>query len=249
MRHALYGSAPEEPTTASGREKGPTSRGSLPEAGRRIDGCCARDGSHRGGPAKPNALCSFDRTGHRPLIEAHVRRNSSHDPLMHRRSPNSRVLPIVILALSVMTILSAPVSAGAAARTGDSAPKTLWETYPLDPSGGKAKIEKPTFKNDNTSLPNRQDVRASTAVDRSGSAHFEQQPSSSTSRFQMIAAAIIVGTSIGTLILMRRPAVRIVRTVGGAVPMSTIVLSASMIFVSVIIGIGVVLFISPMLGP
>jgi hypothetical protein len=65
----------------------------------------------------------------------------------------------------------------------------------------------------------------------------------------MITAALVAGGLLCGLILIGRPALRIVRNVGNDLPMATIVLSASVVFVSVIIGIGVVLLIGPMLGP
>lgn len=65
----------------------------------------------------------------------------------------------------------------------------------------------------------------------------------------MIAAALVAGGLLFGVILLSRPALRIVRNVGDDLPMATIVLSASVILVSVIVGIGVVLLISPMLGP
>ena len=51
------------------------------------------------------------------------------------------------------------------------------------------------------------------------------------------------------MILVTRSASRALRDIAGALPMDTIVLNASIILVSVLVGIGVVLLISPALGP
>jgi hypothetical protein len=149
-------------------------------------------------------------------------------------------VPIAILALVLLPILSGPKLADAA-RNGHPVPKTLWKTYPLDPSSGKAEIRKPAPLDDNASPPRTDDTAPPAPIGQGGTAHFEPEQSSGGDRLRLITAALVI--------LMRRPAIRVVRGVRGDLPMSTIVLSASVIFVSVLVGIGVVLLISPMLGP
>jgi hypothetical protein len=157
-------------------------------------------------------------------------------------------VPFAILALFLAAMLSAPTFADA--RNRDHAPKNLWQTYPLDPSGGAARI-RPSARDANDSSPPRTEKAAppTTSTGRGGTAHFAQEHSPGGERLSMIAAALVAGGLLCGLILIRRPALRIVRNVGDDLPMATIVLSASVVFVSVIIGIGVVLLISPMLGP
>jgi hypothetical protein len=158
---------------------------------------------------------------------------------------------IAILALVLLPILSGPKLADAAGK-GHPVSKTLWKTYPLDPSGGKAEIRKPAPPaplDDNASLSRTDDTAPPDPIGQGSTAHFEPKQSSGGDRLRLIAAALVAGGLLCGLILMRRPAIRAVRSVGGTLPMNTIVLSASLIFVSVIVGIAVVLLIGPMLGP
>jgi hypothetical protein len=157
-------------------------------------------------------------------------------------------VPIAILALVLLPILSGPKLADAA-RNGHRVPKTLLKTYPLDPSGGEARIRKPAPADDNASRPRTDDTAPPAPIGQGGTAHFEPEQSPGGDRLRLIAAALVAGGLLCGLILMRRPAIRVVRSVGGALPMSTIALSASVIFFSVIVGIAVVLLISPMLDP
>lgn len=157
-------------------------------------------------------------------------------------------VPIAILALVLLPILSGPKLADAAGN-GHPVSKTLWKTYPLDPSGGKAKIRRPAPLDDNASPPRTDDTAPPAPIGQGSTAHFEPEQSPGGDRLRLIAIALVAGGLLCGLILMRRPAIRVVRSVGGALPMNTIVLSASLIFVSVIIGIAVVLLIGPMLGP
>ena len=155
-------------------------------------------------------------------------------------------VPIAILALVLLPILSRPKLADAA-RNGHGIPKTLWKTYPLDPSGGEARIRKPAPADDNASPPRTDDTAPPAPIGQGGTAHFEPEQSPGGDR--LLIAALVAGGLLCGLILMRRPAIRVVRSVGGALPMSTVAFGASVIFLSVIIGIAVVLLISPMLEP
>jgi hypothetical protein len=156
-------------------------------------------------------------------------------------------IQFAILALLLIAMLSAPTFANAG--RGDHVPKNLWQTYPLDPSGGAARIRH-SARHKNDSSPRRTERTAplTTSTGR-GTAHFAQRQSPGGDRLSMITAALVAGGLLCGLILIGRPALRIVRNVGNDLPMATIVLSASVVFVSVIIGIGVVLLIGPMLGP
>jgi hypothetical protein len=157
-------------------------------------------------------------------------------------------VPFAILALLLVAMLFAPAFADAGRR--DHVPKNLWQTYPLDPSGGAARIQHSARDANDSARPRTEKATPSTtSTGRSGTAHLAQERSPGGYRLPMIAAALVAGGLLCGLILIGRPALRIVRNVGDDLPMATIVLSASVIFVSVMIGIGVVLFISPMLGP
>jgi len=158
-------------------------------------------------------------------------------------------IPLAILVIFLVATLSAPTFAGAA-RTRDHVPKNLWQTYPLDPSGGAARIRHSSHDANDSSPPRTEKAEPSTtSTGRSGTAHFAQEHSPGEDRLPMIAAALVAGGLLFGVILLSRPALRIVRNVGDDLPMATIVLSASVILVSVIVGVGVVLLISPMLGP
>jgi hypothetical protein len=165
--------------------------------------------------------------------------------------------PITILALVLVSILSGSKLADAAGN-GHPVPKTLWKTYPLDPSGGKAEIRKsaplddnasPPRTDDNASPPRTDDTAPPAPIGQGSTAHFEPEQSPRGDRLRLIAAALVAGGLLCGLILMRRPAIRVVRNVGGALPINTIVFSATLIFVSVIVGTAVVLLIGPVLGP
>jgi hypothetical protein len=157
-------------------------------------------------------------------------------------------IPFAILLIFLVATLSAPTFADAA-RTRDHVRKNLWQTYPLDPSGGAARIRPSSRANDSSPPRTEKAAPSTTSTGRSGTAHFAQEDSPGGDRLPMIAAALVAGGLLFGVILLSRPALRIVRNVGDDLPMATIVLSASVILVSVIVGIGVVLLISPMLGP
>lgn len=157
-------------------------------------------------------------------------------------------VPITILALILVSILSGSKLADAAGN-GHPVPKTLWKTYPLDPSGGKAEIRKSAPLDDNASPPKTDDTAPPAPIGQGSTAHFEPEQSPRGEGLRLIVAALVAGGLLCGLILIRRPAIRVVRSVGGALPINTIVLSASLVFVSVIVGIAVVLLIGPMLGP
>jgi hypothetical protein len=137
-------------------------------------------------------------------------------------------VPTGVLCVALLTALSTPSLAGAAASNGNRVPKTLWKTYPLDPSGGTA----PT-----------------TSVAGDGTAHFAPQQSAGDDRLRLIGIALVGALALLAMILVIRSASRALRDIAGALPLDTIVLNASIIFLSVLLGIGVVLLISPVLGP
>ena len=130
--------------------------------------------------------------------------------------------------MAVLTALSTPYLAGAAARSPNRVPKTLWKTYPLDPGGG---------------------IAPTTSVAGDGTAHFAPQQSAGDDRLRLIAIALVAALALLAMILVIRSASRALRDIAGALPMDTIVLNVSIIFVSVLVGIAVVLVISPGLGP
>jgi hypothetical protein len=137
-------------------------------------------------------------------------------------------VPTGILFLALLTALSTPSLAGAAASNSNRAPKTLWKTYPLDPSSG---------------------IAPTTSVAGDGTAHFAPQQSAGNDRLRLIGIALVAALALLAMILVIRSASRALRDIAGALPLDTIVLNASIIFLSVLLGIGVVLLISPALGP
>jgi hypothetical protein len=137
-------------------------------------------------------------------------------------------VPTGVLFVALLTALSTPYLAGAAASNSNRVPKTLWKTYPLDPSRG---------------------IVPTTSVARDGTAHFAPQQSTGDDRLRLIGIAVVAALALLAMILVIRSASRALRDIAGALPLDTIVLNASIIFVSVLIGIGVVLLISPALGP
>jgi len=148
---------------------------------------------------------------------------------MKRVQERSRFwVPTVVLILALLTALSTPYLAEAPASNSNRVPKTLWKTYPLDPSGA---------------------IAPTTSVAGDGTAHFAPQQSAGDDRVRLIAIALVAALALLVMILVTRSASRALRDIAGALPMDTIVLNASIILVSVLVGIGVVLLISPALGP
>jgi len=137
-------------------------------------------------------------------------------------------VPTAILFVALLTALSTPYLAGATASSSNRVPKTLWKTYPLDPSGA---------------------IAPTTSVAGDGTAHFAPQPSAGDDHVRLIAIALVAALALLAMILVRRSASRAFRDMTGALPMETIVLTASLIFVSVLVGLSVVLIIGPALGP
>jgi hypothetical protein len=167
---------------------------------------------------------------------------------MTRMGKRSRLwLPAGALFLTFLTALSTPYLAGAATGNSNRAPKTLWKTYPLDPSGGNARTERPAGAGD--SSPSKDEVAPATTTARDDTAHFAPQQSAGDDRLRLIAITLGAAVALLAMILVTRSASRALRDIARALPMDTIVLAASVIFVSVLAGIGVVLLISPMLGP
>ena len=137
-------------------------------------------------------------------------------------------VPTVVLILALLTALSTPYLAEAPASNSNRVPKTLWKTYPLDPSGA---------------------IAPTTSVAGDGTAHFAPQQSAGDDRVRLIAIALVAALALLAMIVVRRPASRALQDMAGALPMETIVLTASLIFVSVLVGLSVVLIIGPALGP
>lgn len=157
-------------------------------------------------------------------------------------------VPTAILFVALLTALSTPYLAGAAS-SSNRVPKTLWKTYPLDPSGGIARIEKRSSGAKESASPRKEKVAPTTSVAGDGTAHFAPPQSAGDDRLRLIAIALVAALALLVMILVTRSASRALRDIAGALPMDTIVLNASIILVSVLVGIGVVLLISPALGP
>ena len=157
-------------------------------------------------------------------------------------------VPPGVVFVALLTALSTPYLAGAAASSSNRVPKTLWKTYPLDPSGGIARIEKRSGAEENAS-PRKEKVAPTTSVAGDGTAHFAPPQSAGDDRLRLIAIALVSALALLVMILVTRSASRALRDIADALPMDTIVLNASIILVSVLVGIGVVLVISPALGP
>ena len=161
-------------------------------------------------------------------------------------------VPTGALFLALLTALSSPYLDGAGANGSNRVPRTLWKTYPLDPSGGNARIEQRPAGPGEISSPSKDEVAPTTTAGQDDAAHFaQQQPqqSSGRDRLPLIALALIAAGVLLAMILVTRSASRVLRDIAGALPMDTIVLTASVIFVSVLVGISVVLVIGPALGP
>ena len=148
---------------------------------------------------------------------------------MKRVQERSRFwVPTVVLIVALLTALSTAYLAEAPASNSNRVPKTLWKTYPLDPSGA---------------------IAPTTPVAGDGTAHFAPQQSAGDDHVRLIAIALVAALALLAMILVRRPASRALQDMAGALPMETIVLTASLIFVSVLVGLSVVLIIGPALGP
>jgi len=148
---------------------------------------------------------------------------------MKRVQERSRFwVPTVVLIVALLTALSTPYLAEAPASNSNRVPKTLWKTYPLDPSGA---------------------IAPTTSVAGDGTAHFAPQQSAGDDRVRLVAIALVAALALLAMIVVRRPASRALQDMAGALPMETIVLTASLIFVSVLVGLSVVLIIGPALGP
>jgi hypothetical protein len=169
--------------------------------------------------------------------------------MKHFRARRPLLAPIGVL-LVLMTTLSTPSLAGGVTQTENRVPKKLWKTYPFDPSGGTARIERGSASHEKNGALDQPRRATTTSVAEDNSAHFGQQHGSSGgARFQTVAYLAGAVVLLLMLILLMRPAVRAVRGLEGAFPAGTVILFVSVVFVSVVVGIGVVLFISPLLGP
>jgi hypothetical protein len=168
---------------------------------------------------------------------------------MTRMKERSRFwVPTGALVLALVTALSTPYLARAATRSGDRVPRALWKTYPLDPSGGHARIEKQPAGSDESRPPRKEQVAPTTSVAGKGAAHLSQQQSSGHDPLRVIAIGLVAALVLLAVTLATRSASRGLRDIAGALPTNTIMLYASVIFVSVMVGIGVTLILSPALG-
>jgi len=161
-------------------------------------------------------------------------------------------VPTGALFLTLLTSLSMPCLAGAAASSSNHTPRTLWKAYPLDPSGSNAQNDQRPAGAGEISSPRKDELAPTTTAARGDAAHFaelQSQQSSGGDRLPLIALALVAGSMLFALIVVRKPASRVLRDFAAGLPMDTIVLTASVIFVSVLLGIAVVLVIGPMLGP
>jgi hypothetical protein len=165
------------------------------------------------------------------------------------RTTGPFLAPIGVL-LVLMTTLSAPSLAGGATHSEARVPKRLWKTYPFDPSGGTARIERGSTGHEKSGALDQQRRPATTSVVQDNTARFGQQhDSSGDARFRTLAYLAGAAVLLLMIILLMRPAVRAVRALEGAFSEGTVILFVSVVFVSVAVGIGVVLLISPLLGP
>ena len=169
-----------------------------------------------------------------------------------------------VLLLSLLTTLSTPNVAAGTATGSKHIPRKLWSTYPLDPSRGQARIDRRPAASD-PSESSRKEHGASTASADEGAtqervvpttsaggesvAHYAPWESSANRRVYAIAIALVATLAVLGVIIARRSASRPVRDFAGALPLSTIMAYASVIILSVAVGIGVVLILSPALGP
>jgi hypothetical protein len=158
-------------------------------------------------------------------------------------------VPTGALFLAILTAMLTPYPAGAAARSSNHVPKTFWKAYPLDPSPGNARTEQRPAGAGDTSSPSKDEVAPATTAARDDAAHFAPQQSAGDDRLRLIAITLGAAFALLAMILVTRSASEALRDIARALPLDTIVLAASVIFVSVLAGIGVVLLISPMLGP
>lgn len=158
-------------------------------------------------------------------------------------------VPTGALCLAFLTMLSTPYVAGAAASSPDRVPRTLWKAYPLDPSVGNTRSEQRPAGAGDISPPSKDEIAPATTSARDGAAHFAPQQSAGDDRLRLIAITLGAALSLLAMILVTRPASRALRDLAGALPMGTIVFTASAIVVSVLTGIAVVLVIGPMLSP
>jgi hypothetical protein len=173
-------------------------------------------------------------------------------------------IPTGVLLLSLLaTLLTSNVAAGTATRP-DHIPRKLWSTYPLDPSRGQARIDRRPAASDASESARKEHVAPTTSADESATqervvpttsaggksvAHYAPWESSTNRRVYVIAIALVATLAVLGVILARRSASRPVRNFAGALPLSTIMAYASVIILSVAVGIGVVLILSPALGP
>jgi hypothetical protein len=151
-----------------------------------------------------------------------------------------------VLALVILTALSAPSLAAAVTQHRDRAPRTLWKTYPLNP-GGDSRITKqqPALHGDRAIAP-KTEQNPTTSLARGGAANFAPPRDSSGSDHLLLIAGISVAAL--ALILLTRPALRAGRGTAGALEAGAILLYASVIFVSVLVGMFVVLLVRTMVG-
>jgi len=128
-------------------------------------------------------------------------------------------------------------------------PDTILDRVDSGHVGGIARIEKRSSGAKESASPRKEKVAPTTSVAGDGTAHFAPPQSAGDDRLRLIAIALVAALALLAMILVRRPASRALQDMAGALPMETIVLTASLIFVSVLVGLSVVLIIGPALGP
>ena len=184
---------------------------------------------------------------------------------MKRMRKGCRVwTPTGVLLLSLLATLFTPNVAGGTATSSNHIPRKLWSTYPLDPSRGQARIERRPTASDASESPGKEHVAPTTSADESATqervvpttsaggesvAHYAPWESSANRRVYVIGIALVATLAVLGVILAMRSTSRPVRDFAGALPLSTIMAYASVIILSVAVGIGVVLILSPALGP
>ncbi len=133
--------------------------------------------------------------------------------------PSRVVFALHWVALIVVLALAAPPLAHAQTRSDPDTPSELWKTYPLDPSNGKARIQREEDAEQETGPP---PPTAETGVSNGSNArNVEKEPSPvGGGDSDMVQPLALLGLSLlGLLLLLlvARPAARLVPSVPGSV--------------------------------
>lgn len=169
---------------------------------------------------------------------------------MMRSWARRQFLGSVGVLVVLVTALSTPSMAGGVGRSEDRVPRTLWKTYPLDPSGGTLRIDHGSGKDPRSGSQPKEEPGTTTPVAKSDTAHFSQQQGpTGGDRSRTYAYALGAGLLLLImLMLVMTPAVRAARGFAGALETDTVVLFVSVVLVSVVVGVGVVLVVGPLLA-